>query len=160
MNIRVSLHPPDRCMSMSPTKWEHKPTETQYMESRGHKSSEIQRLIRGEQSIGFVWMDELVELLHQYSSQRAHYPTFESFMPVVAQFYRSLAPRITETIASFHLRCVHVTGVRPFPNHSQNAEPAIKELVITFDKPLDPQAGPRHHGYSISLGPDGEEHFT
>jgi hypothetical protein len=42
----------------------------------------------------------------------------------------------------------------PFPNHSQDAEPAIKELVITLDKPLDP-----HHGYSINLGPDGEEHF-
>ena len=103
----------------------------QYMESRGHKSSEIQRLIRGEQSIGFVWMDELVGLLHQYSSQRTHYPTFESFMPVVAQFYRSLAPRITETISSFHQRCVHVTGMQPFPNHTPSADPATKELVIT-----------------------------
>jgi hypothetical protein len=131
----------------------------QYMESRGHKSSEIQRLIRGEQSIGFVWMDEFVGLLHQYSTQRTHYPTFESFMPVVAQFYRSLAPRITETISSFHQRCVHVTDMQPFPNHTPSADPATKELVITFDKPLDPEAGPRHHGYSIDLSPDGEDHY-
>ncbi len=131
----------------------------QYMESRGHKSSEIQRLIRGEQSIGFVWMDEFVGLLHQYSTQRTHYPTFESFMPVVAQFYRSLAPRITETISSFHQRCVHVTDMQPFPNHTPSADPGTKELVVTFDKPLDPEAGPRHHGYSIDLSPDGEDHY-
>ena len=130
-----------------------------YMESRGHESREVRYLMRGEQLTGFVWMDELVDLLHQYSAQRSHYRTFESFIPVVAQFYRSLAPRISEKIASFSQRCVHVSGMQPFPNHSENADPAIKELVITFDKALDPQAGPKHHGYSISLGPDGNENF-
>ena len=49
--------------------------------------------------------------------------------------------------------------MQPFPNHSEDADPAIKELVIIFDKALDPQAGPKRHGYSISLGPDGNEHF-
>ncbi len=131
----------------------------QYMESRGHESREVRYLMRGEQLTGFVWMDELVDLLHQYSSQRSHYRTFESFIPAVAQFYRSLAPRISEKIASFSQRCVHVSGMQPFPNHSEDADPAIKELVITFDKALDPQAGPKHHGYSISLGPDGNENF-
>ncbi len=131
----------------------------QYLESRGHESSEIQRRIRREQSIGFVWMDELVDLLHQYNSQRSRYPTFESFIPMVAQFYRSLAPRVGELIATFNQHCVHVTGTQPFPNHSEDVEPATKELVITFDKPLDPQAGPRHHGYSISPGPDGKDHY-
>jgi uncharacterized protein DUF4932 len=131
----------------------------EYLNSKGHESSEIQRKIRDEQLIGFVWVDELYELLHRYSAQRTRYPTFESFMPVVAQFYRSLAPRISEKVASFSQRCVHVSGVLPFQNHSQDVEPGIKELVITFDKALDPQAGPKHHGYSISFGPDGSEHF-
>jgi len=129
-----------------------------YLESGGHESREVRYRIRGEQLTGFVWMDELVDLLHQYSSQRSHYRTFESFIPVVAQFYRSLAPRITETISSFHQRCVHVTGMQPFPNHTPSADPGTKELVITFDKPLDPEAGPRHHGVSIDFGPDGEAH--
>jgi hypothetical protein len=41
-------------------------------------------------------MDELYDFMHQYTSQRSHYPTFDSFMPVVAQFYRALPPRLTE----------------------------------------------------------------
>ena len=131
----------------------------QYLKSRGHDSREVRNEIRGEQRIGFVWMDELVDLLDQYNSQRSRYPTFESFMPVVVHYYRSLAPRITEVIASFNQHCVHVTGMHPFPNHSTTADPETKELVITFDKPLDPQAGPRHHGYSISAGSDDEKHY-
>lgn len=131
----------------------------QYLESRGHESREVRNEIRGEQRIGFVWMDELVDLLHQYNSQRGRYATFESFMPVVAQFYRSLATRITESISSFNQHCVHVSSMLPFPNHSTNADPATKELLITFDKPLDPQAGPRHHGYSISATSDNGEHY-
>jgi len=131
----------------------------QYIKSRGHDSREGRNEIRGEQMSGFVWMDELVDLLDQYNSQRSRYPTFESFMPVVVRYYRSLAPRITEVIASFNQHCVHVTGMQPFPNHSTNAAPETKELVITFDKPLDPQAGPRHHGYSISAGSDDTEHY-
>lgn len=131
----------------------------QYLESRGHESREVLNRIRREQGIGFVWMDELVDLLHQYASQRNRYPTFESFMPAVAQFYLSLAPRITDSIAKFNQRCVHVTGMQPFPNHSSDADPTVKELVISFDKPVNPQAGPRHHGYSISLGADGKDHY-
>jgi Domain of unknown function (DUF4932) len=131
----------------------------QYLESRGHESHEVRYMLRGEQRVGFVWLDELVDLLHQYSSQRNRYPTFESFMPVVAQFYRSLAPHISESIASFNQQCVHVSGMQPFPNHATNVDPETRELVVSFDKPLDPQAGPRHHGYSISLGPDGKEHY-
>jgi Domain of unknown function (DUF4932) len=131
----------------------------EYLNSKGHESSEIQRTIREEQLIGFVWVDELYELLHQYSAERTRYPTFESFMPIIAQFYRSLAPHISERIASFSQRCVHVSGMQPFQNRSEDVEPGIKELVITFDKALDPQAGPKHHGYSISFGPDGNEHF-
>jgi hypothetical protein len=71
------------------------------------------------------------------------YPTLESFMPVVAQFYRSLAPRITERIASFDQHCAHVTGMKPFPNHSEDADPATREVVIAFDKSLDLEARPK-----------------
>jgi len=130
----------------------------QYLESRGHESREVRNEIRGEQRVGFVWMDELVDLLHQYDSQRSRYTTFESWMPVVAEFYRSLAPRIAESIASFNRHCVHVASLQPFPNQSTSADPETKELIITFDKPLDPEAGPRHHGYSISCDSDAKEH--
>jgi hypothetical protein len=65
-----------------------------YLESRGRSHAEIQSKIREEQKNGFLWMDELYDLMHQYTSQRTRYPNFDSFMPVVAQFYRELPPRI------------------------------------------------------------------
>jgi hypothetical protein len=129
-----------------------------YFESR-KSAEEIKRMLIGEQASGFVWMDELCDLLRHYVSQRTRYPTFSSFVPAIIEFYRSLAPHITEKIASFDQRCVHVTGVQPFPNHSASADPDTKEVVITFDKPLNPEGGPRHHGYSINYGPEGEKHF-
>ena len=142
--------------NMSPLKTYTADIDAYFSPYKEHPAVALARKLAGEREVGF---DELVDLLHQYSSQRSHYRTFESFIPVVAQFYRSLAPRISEKIAGFSQRCVHVSGMQPFPNHSEDADPAIKELVITFDKALDPQAGPKHHGYSISLGPDGNEHF-
>jgi hypothetical protein len=46
-----------------------------------------------------------------------------------------------------------------FPNHSASVDVGTREIVVTFDKPLDPESGPRHHGYSIDYGPEEEEHF-
>jgi hypothetical protein len=67
-----------------------------YLESHGRDRSEIQAKIREQQNNGFLWMDELFELMHQYTSQRSRYPNFDSFMPVVANFYGELAPRVAE----------------------------------------------------------------
>ena len=36
---------------------------------------------------GFFWMKELVELLGDYEKNRSKYPTLESYMPVIAEFY-------------------------------------------------------------------------
>lgn len=130
-----------------------------YFESAKSSPGKTKNMIIGEQANGFVWMDDLCDMLRQFESERSRYPTFASFVPEIGQFYRLLGPRISEKIASFDQHCVHVTGMQPFPNHSANADPDVKEVVITFDKPLDPEGGPNHHGYSINYGPDGEEHF-
>jgi hypothetical protein len=130
-----------------------------YFESGKSSADRIDRMIIKEQANGFVWMDELCDLLRRFESQRSRYPTFASFVPEIAEVYRSLARRISEKIASFDRHCVHVTGMQPFPNHGTEVDPATKEVVITFDKALDPEGGPKHHGYSINLGQDGEEHF-
>lgn len=124
-----------------------------YFESRGHSSRDIQRRIIRERANSFLWMDELCSLLRKYTSQRGRYPTFDAFMPAVVQFYRGLPPRLGEIRANFDKYCVHVTGIQPFPNHSEGVDPAQRELIITFDKPLDPAH------YSINYGAGGEEHW-
>jgi len=65
-----------------------------YLESRGRSKAVIQSKIREEQKNGFLWMGELYDLMHQYTAQRDRYPTFDSFIPVVAKFYRDLPPRV------------------------------------------------------------------
>lgn len=125
-----------------------------YFESHGHNSRETTGMIHSEQANGFLWMDNLCGLLRQYTAQRGKYPTFSSFMPAVVQFYRELPPHIAELKAEFDKSLVHVTGLRPFPNHSQNVDPTIRELIVTFDKPLDPRR------YFINIGPEGQEHYA
>ncbi|MGA2005175.1 MAG: DUF4932 domain-containing protein [Terriglobales bacterium] len=124
-----------------------------YFESHGHDSRETGGRIYAEQANGFLWMDDLCGLLRQYAAQRSKYPTFSSFMPAVVQFYRELSPRIAEMKAGFEKSCVRVTGLQSFPNHSQDVDPTIRELIVTFDKPLDPGH------YTIKPGLDGQQHF-
>jgi len=124
-----------------------------YLESHGSEPAQIRFGIFMEQEGGFVWMDELCDLLRKYESDRRRYPTFRSFMPAVVEFYNSLAPRIGSKIAEFHAHTVHVVKIEPFPNHADDVDPGIKQMTIVFDKPLDPA-----RGYSIySLA--GDDHY-
>jgi hypothetical protein len=123
-----------------------------YFESHGSEPAATRRRIRAEQLHGFVWMDELCDLLRKYQSNRQRFPTFQSFLPEIVEFYNSLAPRIDAKIADFHARCVHVLRVEPFQNHAEDVDPGIKQVTIVFDKPLE--AG----HYSINYGSEGKEH--
>ncbi|HET9377928.1 MAG TPA: DUF4932 domain-containing protein [Chthoniobacterales bacterium] len=131
----------------------------QYLETRAIDKKAIRRQITQEQTTGFVWMDELVDLLQQYQAKRSRYPTFESFLPAVAEYYRSLALRISGVLRLFNEHSVHVAGVDPFPNGSMSVDPATKEIVISFDKAIDPQAGANNRGYSLTVGDEGEDHY-
>jgi len=124
-----------------------------YRQSKGASSSDLRRMIVNEQARGFVWMDGLCDLLRQYESQRKRYPTLRSFMPAILAFYRQLADNITAKITAFNQQCVHVVGIEPFLNHSENVDSGTKQLIATFDKPLDPNR------ISILTGPGGDEHY-
>lgn len=110
--------------------------------------------IRREEANGFVWMGELYRLLERYQADRRLYPQFQDFMPVVAQFYDSLASRIGAEITQYRSECVHVTGLRPFANHDRSVDPGVRELIVSFDKPLDPAKGD-----PVNYGPKGKSEF-
>ncbi len=124
-----------------------------YFEAHKDSPSDIKRKIVREEANGFVWMDKLCDLLGSYESHRNRYPTFSSFVPQVSQFYHSLAPQVTNEISDFNNECVHVTGLRPFANHSDTVDPDVKEIIVSFDKPL--RAGVS----SINFGPGGKEQY-
>jgi hypothetical protein len=124
-----------------------------YFESKGETRQLIEKRIIGEQALGFVWMDDLCELLQHYESQRNRYPTLGAFMGVIADFYNGLANRIGAKLAAFHAKCVHVTAILPFANHSQDVDASTTEMTVTFDKALNPKR------YSITYGAEGSDHF-
>jgi hypothetical protein len=99
-------------------------------------------------------MPELCKLLERYQASRNRYSKLQDFMPAIVQFYDSLAPRINRQIIAFKAQCVHVTGMNPVVNHENTVDPDLRELVITFDKPMDPAAG-----VSINYGPSGRSGF-
>lgn len=86
---------------------------------------------------GFVWMKELVGILGQYESQRKTYPTLESFMPKVVNFYDTLAPKIKAYDDAYLKRCAKVISTQPFENGATTVNPNTSEIVFQFDKKLD-----------------------
>ena len=125
-----------------------------YLESQGKNKRDILIATRQEQARGFVWMSDLCALMRQYEAQRDRYRTFSMFMPEIVKFFQEQAPGMKEKVASFNANCVHFAMMTPFPDKSQDADPAVTELIITFDKPVDPA-----NGYSINYGREGKEHW-
>lgn len=120
-----------------------------YLQQAGESKLENLSRIRKEQGNGFIWMDQLVDLLKQYETQRTQYPTFESFLPRIASLYRELAAHTADGLAAFTPQWAHVVKVETFANGAQDVSPAIKAINIQVDKPLDP------NGYSIYNVSDG-----
>ena len=125
-----------------------------YLESQGKSKQDIQSAIRQEQARGFVWMNDLCAMMRQYEARRDRYRNFSMFMPEIAKFFQGLAPTIKDKVAGFNANCVHFAAMKPFPDRAQDADPAVTELIITFDKPLDPA-----NGYSINYGREGKDHY-
>ena len=51
----------------------------------------MQYYLNDEVEDGFVWTEELGELLREFESNRDKYPTFESFFPEVVTFLNEYA---------------------------------------------------------------------
>jgi hypothetical protein len=72
-----------------------------YFQQNGEENSKNLERIRHEQQLGFFWMDQLVDKLKQYESQRAQYPTFSSYIPQIGLFYHELAAHTSKEAKAF-----------------------------------------------------------
>lgn len=125
--------------------------EIQYDKMHGAGNEEIVKRIRNEQARGFVWMDKLDSLLEKYKASRNQYPTFKSFLPEIAKFYKALALQSDELVNEFEKSCARVVRIDPLTEGTE-VESGISELSIQFDKPMA-------SAISINLGEKGIEHF-
>ncbi|HLX67841.1 MAG TPA: DUF4932 domain-containing protein [Puia sp.] len=120
----------------------------------GHNSdSAAKKELSDQMSIGFIWMDQLVDLLGLYESDRKKYPTLESFMPRIVDFYQTTAANIHALAAAYAKLQPHVSSIEQFRNGDSGVDPGLTTIKIHFDKPL---AG---KGISINYGKGGKDHW-
>lgn len=122
-----------------------------YLQQHAAQGMAAHRQLREEQHQRFVWTDTLVGLLNRYQIDRSQYPTLASFMPQHNAFYQRLASQIDTVLWAYDARCPKVVSLRPFANQDTNVDPKVEELIIRFDKSMDPEK------HSILLAEPGEE---
>ncbi len=117
-------------------------TVVRYLLARGSKD-EAEKEIASDFAREFVWIRELVEKMGEYEKDRKTYPTFESFMPEIVRFFGEFAREFEKE----ERKRPHVVALDP-ENHARRVDPALKEIKVTFDRPMKP-------GFSFCGG--GEE---
>jgi hypothetical protein len=91
--------------------------------------------VRKENAASFFWMAGLVDLLETYRKDRQQYPTFESFMPRVVEFFDGVAPGIRELADRFQPKVVSTS----IPDGARDVDPGVKGIVVRFSMPMSRQ---------------------
>lgn len=125
----------------------------QYLKSHDSDTLMADRELKSQLARGFVWMPALVNLLEQYEKQRATYPTLESFMPRIVDFYNTVARNINAYENDYLQHCARVVSVGPFKIGDTSVNVNIREITFNFDKKLD---GVR---YFFGPGKKGRDHY-
>jgi len=111
----------------------------------------------------FFWLRGLVTLLGRYESERATFPTLESFMPEIVRFYDTLVPDITAYQRRLSDSSIRIVRMGPFQSGDTNVAPGVREISFTFDRPFFEgryQFGPSRKGapgydfVGVSYSPD------
>ena len=85
-------------------------------------------VIRKENARSFVWMGGLVDLLETYRNDRQQYPTFQSFMPRVVEFFADLAPTVADLVDRFQPKVLSTS----IPEGARDVDPGTKAIVVRF----------------------------
>ena len=83
----------------------------------------------------FFWIDDLFALLGAYQGARDRHATIESFWPVLAGYYRDLAPRMNGVMGQAEQRRPTIVQIVP-SSGSENVDPSLTSISITFDRPM------------------------
>ena len=81
----------------------------------------------------FLWTGDLLTLLGQYAQDRQRYPTLEAFMPNVVTFFADTAAHADEISESSRPKVLSMN----IANGATDVDPALKEIVVRFDRPMD-----------------------
>ncbi len=91
-------------------------------------------------------MDGLVDLLKEHEQNRESYPRLDDFFPRITAFFKDYVRRIDDDVKAYEeerlkkmeeLKAKSPKIISMIPaNGSQDVDPDLKAIVITFDRPM------------------------
>ncbi|MCP3920077.1 MAG: DUF4932 domain-containing protein [bacterium] len=99
-----------------------------------------------QRKLGFVWVEGLAGVLARYEQGREDYARLDSFMPETIEFLEEFAREYDRKMQL----APHIVSVVPDP--TQLVDPAVDELVITFDRPMQRSYSITRRGRSPEFG--------
>lgn len=121
-----------------------------YLKDHNVPQREVDQEIFNQKRRGFVWIGGLVDEFEKYATQRAEYPTFQSYIPKLVEAYVAFAQY---TVGYDSLVRPQVVSIDEFANGDSTVNSGVKTITINFDRPL------LGSGYSINYGSLGAEFF-
>jgi hypothetical protein len=93
------------------------------------------RVIEKEKQAGFLWMQELPDLLGEYEAHRDKYPTLETFAPRLVSFFNDYAATFIQRQSDLAAKQPKVVSMSP-ANGAASVAPGLTEIRVTFDRPM------------------------
>lgn len=125
-------------------------TSIMYEIKKGINEKEISKQIHREQFRGFIWMDELVNLLKIYETERTVYPSLDTYMPIIIEKINALDhKKIAENVY-----CKGSAEILKYsiPTESIDVDPKTEELRVYFSMPMS-------GGFGLSQGKGGQKSY-
>ncbi len=93
------------------------------------------RAIQAEKRNGFLWMQEMSDLLGEYEAHRDQYPTLEDFSQRLAAFFAESAKSCSKTQTDLAGKRPKVVSMIP-ANGAQDVDPGLTSIQVVFDRPM------------------------
>ena len=93
------------------------------------------RAIQAEKGKGFLWMQEMSDLLGEYEAHREQYPTMEDFSPRLVAFFAESAKNPPKTQTDLAGKRPKVVSMMP-ANGAQDVDPGLTAIQVVFDRPM------------------------
>ncbi len=116
-----------------------------FLQARLGEAAAKQR-IQSETKWQFFWIGRLSNLLEEYEQNRSIYSSLDDFFPKIVEFFSMYVGRIDQDVEALEkerqdrfeaLKAQSPKIVAMVPtNGSQNMDPNLKAIVITFDRPM------------------------
>jgi hypothetical protein len=97
------------------------------------------RAIQFEKRSGFLWMQEMSDLLGEYEAHRDQYRTLEDFSPRLVAFFSEEAKTVPKAQADLAAKRPKVVSMIP-ANGALDVDPDLTTIQVVFDRPMADQS--------------------